>query len=137
MLAQAVDTATVTDLNERIHALLQDAGLVGDDTVRLADHLSAGVGDRVVSRRNDRRLRYGDDHWVRNGTLWTVTATRPDGSLDVTDPDGTRALLPATYVTEHVELGYATTTARSQGVTADLTTTSSVRARPARTCTSR
>ena len=121
VLAQAVDTATVTDLNQRIHMLLQTAGRVGDNTVTLADHLPAGVGDRVVSRRNDRRLQYGDDHWVRNGTLWTVTAARPDGCLDVTDPGGTRALLPATYVTKHVELGYATTTARSQGVTADVT----------------
>ena len=121
VLTQAVDTATVTDLNQRIHALLQDEGLVGDDAVTLADGLSAGVGDRVVSRRNDRRLTYGDSRWVRNGTLWTVTATRRDGSVDVTDPDGTRAVLPGTYVTAHVELGYATTTARSQGVTVDTT----------------
>lgn len=121
VLAQAVDTATVTDLNERIHRLLQDAGLVGHDAVRLADGLSAGAGDRVVSRRNDRRLRYGNGHWVRNATLWTAFATRPDGGLDVTDPDGTRAVLPTAYVTQHVELGYATTTARSQGVTADVT----------------
>lgn len=121
VLAQAVDTATVSDLNERIHGLLQDAGLVGDDAVTLADGLPAAIGDRVVSRRNDRRLHYGPDRWVRNGTVWTVTATHPDGSLDVTDPDGTRAVLPALYVTQHVELGYATTTARSQGVTADVT----------------
>ena len=121
VLAQAVDSATVSDLNQRIHLLLQDVGLVGANAVTLADHLSAGVGDRVVSRRNDRRLTYGDDRWVRNGTLWTVAAVRPDGSLDVTDPDGARALLPAAYVTRHVELGYATTTARSQGVTADVT----------------
>ena len=121
VLAQAVDTSSVTDLNERVHGLLQDAGFVGDDAATLADGLPAGLGDRVVSRRNDRRLTYGNDHWVRNGTLWTVTATRPDGSLDVTDPDGTRAVLPATYVTAHVELGYATTTARSQGATVDVT----------------
>jgi energy-coupling factor transporter ATP-binding protein EcfA2 len=121
VLAQAADTTTVTDLNERVHALLQDAGLVGDNAVRLADGLPAGVGDRVVSRRNDRRLRYGDGRWVRNGTLWVVTASRRDGSLDVTDPDGTRAALPAAYVTRHVELGYATTTARSQGFTTDVT----------------
>lgn len=58
---------------------------------------------------------------MRNGTRWTITAAGPDGGLDVTDPDGIRALLPAAYVTSHVELGYATTTARSQGVTADVT----------------
>ncbi|HEY3548767.1 MAG TPA: MobF family relaxase [Propionicimonas sp.] len=121
VLAQAVDTATVTDLNQRIHTLLQDIGLVGDNAVTLADHLRAGVGDRVVSRRNDRRLTYGDDHWVRNGTLWRVAGVRLDGSLDVTDLDGFSACLPVSYVAAHVELGYATTTARSQGVTADVT----------------
>ncbi len=123
VLAQAVDGATVTDLNERVHGLLQDARLVGDDAVRLADGLPAGVDDRVVSRRNDRRLTYGEGRWVRNGTMWRVTGAGIDGSLDVIDLDGFPAHLPASYVMAHVELGYATTTARSQGVTVDATHT--------------
>ncbi|OZB47245.1 MAG: hypothetical protein B7X40_09740 [Cellulomonas sp. 14-74-6] len=121
VIAQTVDTSTAVELNARIHARLRAEGLVGDISVTLADGLPAGVGDRVVTRRNDRHLTYGRDRWVRNGTLWHVTATHPDGSLHVTDADGAATRLPAAYVAAHVELGYATTTARSQGLTVDLT----------------
>ena len=69
---------------------------------------SAGSDSLRPSLRND-------------GGVCRVSAARPDGSLDVTDADGIAARLPVTYVTAHVELGYATTTARSQGVTADVT----------------
>jgi hypothetical protein len=65
--------------------------------------------------------------WVRNGDLWTVTARHDDGSLTVrrtTRNGDSRASrlavrLPADYVAEHVELGYATTAHRAQGITVD------------------
>jgi hypothetical protein len=65
---------------------------------------------------------------VRNGALWTVTATHPDGSLTVTPfvhdsvADGhsaTQIHLPSTYVADHVDLGYATTAYRAQGITVE------------------
>lgn len=121
VIAQTVDTASAVELNARIHARLRTEGLVGDISVTLADGLPAGAGDRVVTRRNDRHLTYGNHRWVRNGTLWHVTTTHPEGSLDVIDTDGAATRLPAGYVTAHVELGYATTTARSQGLTVDVT----------------
>jgi hypothetical protein len=91
----------------------------------------AGVGDRIVTRHNHRRL-HTPDGFVRNGALWDVAAIGPDGSLSVTpahadrdDDRGHRGIvrLPAAYVTDHVELGYATTTARTQGITVDQTHT--------------
>ncbi|MBE7189879.1 MAG: TrwC relaxase, partial [Jatrophihabitans endophyticus] len=54
---------------------------------------------------------------VANRDTWTVAALAPDGSLAVTGEHGTR-LLPAGYVTEHVELGYACTVHGVQGLTA-------------------
>ncbi|CCH86246.1 conjugative relaxase TrwC [Modestobacter italicus] len=78
-----------------------------------------GVGDRIATRRNDRHLQ------VANRDVWTVTAVDRDGGLLVT-PDGTphvtpagtgARVLPADYVTAHVELAYATTAHGTQGDT--------------------
>jgi conjugative relaxase-like TrwC/TraI family protein len=124
-LLQAADLRTVRELNARAH---QRAVLNGDATpngVTLRDGLVACVGDRVLTRLNARQLRTRDGY-VRNGTLWTVAATHRDGSVEVrpigddarSPADGT-IRLPARYVAEHVELGYAVTTARSQGLTVD------------------
>ena len=78
-----------------------------------------GVGDSVVTRRNQRGLATGRG-WVKNGDQWTVVGVRRDGAIDVRRTNGTgRATLPAAYVREHVELGYATTAHRAQGRTVD------------------
>ncbi|RXW33480.1 AAA family ATPase [Propioniciclava flava] len=71
----------------------------------LADGNRASVGDTVVTRRNDRRLRAGNG-WVKNGDRWDVDGVHPDGSLDVHNPSTHRRVsLPGGYVTNHAELG--------------------------------
>ncbi len=115
----AGDGDTVRALNERARAELVVAGRVVPDGSRLRDGLFAGVGDRVVTRRNDRRLTVGP-RWVKNGDTWIVTARHNDGALTVKRPRGGPSVtLPATYVRGHVELGYATTAFRAQGATVD------------------
>ena len=85
----------------------------------VADGSVAGVGDRVVTRHNDRHLTTGR-RWVKNGDAWIVTATRHDGSMTVRRERGRgEVVLPAAYVREHVELGYASTAHRAQGRTVD------------------
>lgn len=129
-ILQAVDNRTVRDLNARARSHNILAGTVTRDGVTLHDGLTAGVGDRIVTRRNHRRLTTPDG-FVRNGALWDVTAVLPDGAFRVraTTPDGRTGhdaptvRLPAAYVAEHVELGYATTIARTQGITVDQTHT--------------
>jgi len=128
-ILQAVDNRTVRDLNARARADGILAGTIARDGVTLHDGLNAGVGDRIVTRRNHRRLRTADGY-VRNGAFWDVTEAMPDGSLRVRPatqrpgPDGAPVVrLPAPYVAEHVELGYATTIARTQGMTVDQTHT--------------
>ena len=122
---QAIDNRTVRELNARIRA---DRIMTSDVTpagAGLHDGLTAGVGDRIVTRRNHRRLATADG-FVRNGALWDVTAVLPDGSLRVRPAarrDAAAVRLPADYVAEHVELGYATTIARTQGMTVDETHT--------------
>ncbi|GAA1061079.1 hypothetical protein GCM10009573_25060 [Agromyces bracchium] len=89
--------------------------------VALHDGTAASVGDTVITRRNDRRRRAGGG-WVRNGDRWTVAAVHKDGSIEVQRPgrswSGT-VVLPASYVAGHVELGYAVTAHRAQGITTD------------------
>jgi ATP-dependent exoDNAse (exonuclease V) alpha subunit len=89
--------------------------------VRCGDGAVVAVGDVVVTRLNVRALTTGRG-WVKNGDDWVVTCTGEDGSLRVTrSGGGAAAVLPADYVREHVELGYASTAHRAQGRTVDTT----------------
>lgn len=87
-------------------------------TVRLADGTEPGVGDRVATRRN---ISLETDHGVtvRNRHTWTVTDIGRDGTVRVSDPDRGSVTLPAGYVAEAVELGWAITAYGNQGITAD------------------
>ena len=115
----AGDLATVAELNARARADRVASGHVTRDGVTLSGGATAGVGDQVVTRQNDRRLSTGR-RWVRNGDTWTVTGIDPDGSMTVSRLEGgSQAVLPAAYVAEHVELGYASTAHRAQGRTVD------------------
>ncbi|MGO4362932.1 MobF family relaxase [Terrabacter sp. RAF57] len=118
-LMMAADAQTVADLNARARA---DRVATGDVTVHgvlVADGSTLGVGDVVVTRLNQRALA-ASGAWVKNGDQWVVSAIYDDGSVQVRRAvGGGAALLPAAYVREHVELGYATTAHRAQGRTVD------------------
>jgi len=55
---------------------------------------------------------------VKNRDHWTITAIDADASIRLTGRTGT-IRLPATYVAEHVQLGYAQTSHATQGRTVD------------------
>ena len=115
----AGDSQTVLDLNHRARADRVAAGEVSPIGVETGGGSFVGVGDSVVTRHNQRGLATGRG-WVKNGDQWTVIAVRSDGAIDIRRTNGTgRATLPAAYVREHVELGYATTAHRAQGRTVD------------------
>jgi len=120
LIAETSDT--VIALNQRARADRVLAGQVAVEGVGLHDGTVAGPGDTIVTRENDRRLSTGKG-WVKNGDAWTVIESHEDGSLTVQRPGARgrrgRVTLPADYVAEHVELGYAITAHRAQGATVD------------------
>jgi len=106
----------VRELNLRAQATRGTAGVA----VRLADDCVARVGDVVITRRNDRRLAISGSDWVKNGDRWIVSGIK-DGALSVQHRDSAlHATLPASYVADHVELGYASTVHTAQGLTVDV-----------------
>ena len=120
MLAPTRDL--VAELNRRAqsHRMTLDHRLDGGPGVRLADGNTGYVGDTIVTRSNDRRLRLPMNDWVKNGDRWTVHDVTPDGRLAVQHTrTGRRVTLPADYVAASTELGYATTIHGAQGVSAD------------------
>jgi conjugative relaxase-like TrwC/TraI family protein len=88
--------------------------------VPLGDGNRASVGDMIITRANDRRLRLSATDWVKNGDRWTITHIDRSGRLTVRHSRSQlKCQLPADYVTTSTGLGYATTIHGAQGVSAD------------------
>ncbi len=101
----------VDDLNEAAHALMLRSGRLGDCAVELAGR-EFRVGDRVLCRHNDTRLR------IRNGTRATIVSLEHD-SLTLFDDAGATHRVPHAYASEHLDHGYGLTGHATQGATLD------------------
>jgi conjugative relaxase-like TrwC/TraI family protein len=109
----------VAQLNRRARELRLDHSAATGE-VPLADGNRASVGDVIITRANDRRLRLTATDWVKNGDRWTITRIGRNGDLTVRHNRSHRTVrLPADYVRDSTGLGYATTIHAAQGVTAD------------------
>ena len=72
MLAPTRDLVSELNQQARAHRLEgADPASVGP-VRRLADGNEASVGDLIITRSNDRRLRTSATDWVKNGDRWTV-----------------------------------------------------------------
>ena len=127
----------VDALNTRARAAAVTAGQV-TGPVTMAGDRPWQAGDLLRTRRNNRTLipthtitdsrgqepgqevGQGSGH-VRNGDRYRVLGPGPAGGLIVEDLTGRgRVVLPADYLTEHCEYGWASTIDSAQGATADL-----------------
>ncbi|WP_369832006.1 MobF family relaxase [Blastococcus sp. TF02A-26] len=128
---QAADVAVVADTREQVnelnaairHRLVADGRVDDARAVTTRAGQRIGAGDRIATRRNDRDLEVANrDTWTvtavgrRGGLLVTAGTTTGDVSRGDVTPAGARVrVLPADYVTEHVELAYASTAHGVQG----------------------
>jgi conjugative relaxase-like TrwC/TraI family protein len=124
----APTNADVKAMNEMIQAVRVDRGDVSTEgrTAALSDGLTAHVGDTVLARKNmvlgSIPGKKNSGTRVLNGQILTVRTIARDGSLHCFDPQSkTRVHLPADYVSQSTQLGYASTVHRAQGATVDTT----------------
>jgi hypothetical protein len=109
----------VAELNRRARDHRCDGAAAGQE-VRLGDGNRASVGDVIITRANDRRLRLSATDWVKNGDRWTIIGIGRRGDLTVRHIRSHLTVrLPIEYVRESTGLGYATTIHSAQGVSAD------------------
>ena len=124
--ALAITTTTnehATLINHHIQTARLKAGALPGRPAAAADG-DVFVGDVVMTRRNDRTLTTTTGDTVRNRDRWTVTAIHDDGSITArAQASEATVTLPATYVSEFVQLAYATTEHGNQGITTDTSLT--------------
>ncbi|MEJ7831469.1 MAG: MobF family relaxase [Nocardioides sp.] len=120
MLAPTRDLVSELNQRARAHRLDGASPTTVGATRRLADGNEASAGDLIITRANNRLLRTSRSDWVKNGDRWSVLEVGTQGDLTVQHTQHGRTVrLPAEYVGESTELGYAATIHTAQGVTAD------------------
>jgi hypothetical protein len=119
--AVAVTVATNAEaeaVNVAVRQLRVAAGTVNDTVVTFGlEGVRIGPGDHIVTRRNDAERN------VSNRQSWVVQEVLVDGSM-VAAEGARRVYLDPSYVTEAVQLGYASTDYGNEGVTTTRSVTS-------------
>ncbi len=95
-------------LNREAQALRRKSGQLGNQSFTIGER-DFFPGDRVIFGRNDRKL------GVKNGTFGTFVEERQGSAVVQLDHGGKRVFVPLSH--EHMRLGYAVTTHKSQGAT--------------------
>ena len=117
-ISQLILTATNADaalVNAAARARLKELGALGHETILAVDDgpTAFAVGDRIVFRRNDRKL------GVKNGTVATVTAITGSRMSVNIEGHAPRVLVVDLANYPHLSHGYGLTIHKSQGATVD------------------
>ncbi|WP_017559866.1 MobF family relaxase [Nocardiopsis baichengensis] len=114
------------ELAGRVRERLVELGKVAAEPIAgLHDGNAVAVGDRITARKNNRKLRIGEEQReLSNRDVLQVVGRHADGRLqarllDEQGRPGASVLLPGDYVERNVELAYAGTTHAAQGRTLD------------------
>lgn len=120
MLAPTRELVSQLNQQARAHRLAGAPTSPDQGVRRLADGNNASVGELIITRENDRKLRVSATDWVKNSDRWIILETHRSGDLTIQHTQHGRTVrLPAEYVDKATELGYACTIHTAQGVTAD------------------
>jgi len=95
-------------VNREAQRIRKDAGLLGTSSCVIGER-EFYPGDRVIFGRNDRKL------GVKNGTFGTLTGEQLGSAVIQLDQSNKSVFVPLNH--DHVRLGYAVTTHKSQGTT--------------------
>lgn len=85
--------------------------------------LQVGVGDRIITRINDFKIRSTSNTPIINGWAWTVESIEDRGDLKLAAVGrGGNVILPSDYIAQQgsIQLGWASTVHTAQGRTADV-----------------
>lgn len=120
-LMLAGTNAQVDSLNKKAQVYrLQNGHLDETQSMNARHDVEIYIGDVVLTKNNDRRLsvHQGKD-FVKNNDVWIVEGIEDGNLLARHQQHHGLAVIPASYVQEHVILGYADTVHTAQGATVD------------------
>ena len=80
LVSDSGDAVAALNLRARTELILADVVNPLRGEVTLDGGALASVGDTVITRKNERKLRTRFS-WVQNGNRWTITKVRRDGSV--------------------------------------------------------
>lgn len=91
MLAPTQELVSQLNQRARKHRL---AETTPSQEIELGDGNWASIGDLIITRRNDRRLRITATDWVKNGDRWTVLNLTGTGGVRVRHLRNGRTVTP-------------------------------------------
>ena len=121
-----VVTARSNDIAAALNSAIQHSLFPGRNTRVLgvgSGRLEVGVGDRIITRINDFKIRSTSNAPIINGWAWTVESIEDNGDLKLAAVGrGGNVILPVGYIAQQgsIQLGWASTVHTAQGRTADV-----------------